>query len=133
MTTATETRAWRPHDTLPNRLKLLRAELDISQKEGALRIGITPRIWQGMEEGRAVRDLHKHIAAIAEVYNVDREWLMWGGTLAPETDGPGGGEQSPLTGSNRRPLAYKVAAQPRTVVPVDFTRDAPSELPGIAA
>ena len=40
---------------------------------------------------------------------------------------------SPLSGLNRRPLAYKVAAQPRTVIPVDFVRDTPDELPGIAA
>ncbi|QOC56055.1 immunity repressor [Gordonia phage Clown] len=82
--------------------------MGISQKEAAVRIGTTPRIWQNMEDGRAVRDLHKHIAAIADAYNVDRDWLMWGGNLAPETDGPGGGEQSPLSDSDRRPLAYNV-------------------------
>ncbi|EAS0269343.1 helix-turn-helix transcriptional regulator [Salmonella enterica] len=130
MTTATENRAWRPHDTLPNRLKLLRAELDITQKECALRIGVTPRIWQGMEEGRAVRDLHKHVQAIADAYGVDRDWLLWGGALAPETNGPEGGEQSPLPDLNRRPSAYKVRSLPGAVV---HSFPAPEASPRIAA
>lgn len=109
MTTATAAGAWRPHDSLPNRLRLVRAEVGISQKEGALRIGITPRIWQNMEDGRAVRDLHKHIAAIADAYGVDRDWLMWGGSLSP--DGPSGGErfgdERPGGGAVLGPADYK--------------------------
>ncbi|AXQ62280.1 transcriptional repressor [Gordonia phage TillyBobJoe] len=72
------------------------------------------------------------IEVVAETAGVSVVWLLTG-LDTPSPDGDGDGHQSPLTGSNRRPLAYKVAAQPRTVIPVDFTRDTPTELPGIAA
>lgn len=113
MTTATAAGAWRPHDSLPNRLRLVRAEVGISQKEGALRIGITPRIWQNMEDGRAVRDLHKHIASISDAFGVDRDWLMWGGTLSPDGDGPD--DQCPHQGSNLGPADYKSVTLPFSV------------------
>ena len=107
MNTATGMDAWRPHDTLPNRLRLVRAEVGISQREGAIRIGITPRIWQNMEDGRAVRDLHKHIAAIATAYGVDREWLMWGGELDKE-------EPSDPNGPDGSPVVPPVGLEPTT-------------------
>lgn len=72
-----------------------------------MRIGTTPRIWQNMEDGRAVRDLHKHIAAIAREYDADRDWLMWGGPLNEETpagpDGPDGGNECARRDSNPKP------------------------------
>lgn len=116
MTTATGKAPWRPHDSLPNRLRLLRAEVGVSQKEAAMRIGITPRIWQNMEDGRAVRDLHKHVDAISRDYGVDRDWLMWGGALDAETpagpDGPDEGGECPQQGSNLRPADYQSVIVP---------------------
>lgn len=116
MTTATDFEAWRP-DSLPNRLRLFRGQLGVSQREAAMRIGITPRIWQNMEDGRAVRSLHKHIAAIADAYGVDRDWLMWGGPLNEETpagpNGPdGGSDECPQQGSNLRPADYQSVIVP---------------------
>lgn len=114
MTTATsDASAWRPQDTLANRVRLVRSTIGISQREGALRIGISPRVWQGLEEGRSVRDAHRHIAAIADAFGVDRDWLLWGGPLDAETPegpiGPGDGpdEGCPQQGSNLRPADYK--------------------------
>ena len=50
---------------------------------------------------------------LAEVFDVDLAWLLTGIESAPNPDyTPGGGAQSPLTGSNRRPLAYKASALP---------------------
>lgn len=47
----------RPTDTLPLRLVMLRHEASVSQREAAFRCGITPRVWQGMEEGRSTAKL----------------------------------------------------------------------------
>lgn len=110
MTTATETHGWRPHDTLANRLRLVRAELDLSQKEAAERSGITARVWQNAEDGRTIRSERAVIGAIALALGIDRDWLTWGGALNgdnPHQGGPDGGDECPQSGSNRRPADYK--------------------------
>ncbi|WGH20067.1 immunity repressor [Gordonia phage Tarzan] len=124
MTRATETGGWRPSDSLANRVRLIRAEMGLTMKQAAERVGtdvITERGWQSIEEGRSPRQLDVKVKRIALALGVDRDWLMWGGPLgndggtggdgngpAPIPTGPG--DESPLTGSNRRPLAYKVAS-----------------------
>lgn len=144
MTTATNPGAgWRPDDSLANRLILLRAERKLSQRMAAQTCDITFGEWQGMEAGRGTRQVDVKVKKIALALGVDRDWLMWGGPLANDggTGGDGnapapiptGPDESPLTGLNRRPLAYKVAARPRPVIEIDFGRNVPTELPGIAA
>ena len=97
MTTATDAQGWRPHDTLANRLRLVRAEKKMSQREAAMASGISARVWQNAEDGRDVRDLLAFIAKVSEHLDVDRDWLTWGGPLDgenPRPEGPGGGVDS---------------------------------------
>ncbi|WP_337360763.1 helix-turn-helix transcriptional regulator [Mycobacteroides abscessus] len=85
MTTATlPAQGWRPADRFGHRVKLVRAELGITQKEAAERCGVTPREWQNMEDGRTPRRMDLKVRQIAMAFGVDRDWLMWGGELAPE-------------------------------------------------
>lgn len=81
-------------DNLANRLRLVRAEKGLSQKEAAFACGISARVWQNAEDGRSIRDEVHVLASIAEHLNVDRDWLVWGGPLNgenPHPEGPGGG------------------------------------------
>lgn len=73
---------WRPADTLAARAVLVRRQLGLSQREAAIRTGIGYGTWQGMEDGRAVRHLDQIVSAIVTAFGVDRDWLMWGGSLA---------------------------------------------------
>lgn len=117
----------RPADTLPLRLVMLRYEASVSQKEAAFRCGITPRVWQGMEEGRSTAKLLDILKRIADEFGYDRDWLAYGGPLTDRTaPRPGGDDgspqaaadteaQSPLSGLNGRPLAYLVRSRPALV------------------
>ena len=93
------TGAWIPGDTLAARVVLVRRELGISQREAATQSGLTYGEWQSMEDGRSPRDLPAKIARIALAFDVDRDWLMWGGPLAPPAE-PGG--NAPLRSTTRR-------------------------------
>lgn len=84
-------RNWRPSDTLPNRLVLVRAERGLSQKSAALACGVTARVWQGLEEGRSARDERAILKKISENLDVDLGWLAFGGELAAENPRPDGG------------------------------------------
>ena len=82
MTTAEKPRHSRvPHDSLPLRLVMLRHECGVSQKKAADRIGVTARVWQGMEEGRNTADLLSILKRIADEFDYDLDWLTWGGPL----------------------------------------------------
>ena len=94
MTAAHEVEAWRPQDSLANRIILLRHNLDLSQEEFCAQTGITKGVLQGMESGRAPRKEAATLARIALATGVDREWLAFGGALGtektPQPIGPGG-------------------------------------------
>ncbi len=71
---------WRPLDTLGARLVLIRRQLNISQRKAAELTGLTFGEWQGLEDdSRGVRRVDQKVSTISRVFNVDREWLMWGG------------------------------------------------------
>lgn len=89
MTTA-QAGPWRPADTLANRFRLVRAELGITQREMATKTGIPAGQIQGIEDGRNPRGLDTKVKRIALAYGVDRNWLMWGGELVTDPEGPGG-------------------------------------------
>lgn len=114
------THAWRPTDTLAARLILMRRELGLSQREAAEKAGIPFGQWQGMEDGhRQPRGLDVKIQRIALAFNVDRNWLMWGGPLssgAPTPpSGPGTFAGSRLVNAFRR---SPTGAPPATLLPV---------------
>ena len=48
MTATHEVEAWRPQDSLSNRIILLRHNLDLSQEEFCAQTGITKGVLQGM-------------------------------------------------------------------------------------
>ena len=97
MTATREVEAWRPQDTLANRITLLRSSLGLSQEEFCDKTGITKGVLQGMEGGRHPRNETATLARIALATGVDREWLAFGGPLgtekAPRPVGPGGNMQ----------------------------------------
>lgn len=71
-----------PVDTLDLRLVMLRHESGhISQRRAAFQCGITPRVWQGMEEGRNTANLLEILSTIADTFGYDRTWLTYGGPL----------------------------------------------------
>lgn len=78
----------------------MRAELHLSQREAASRCGISFGEWQSMENGADARALDRKIACIVEAFDVDRDWLMWGGRLDQDTPGrrPPPGLRMALTG-----------------------------------
>lgn len=88
-----------PEDTLAARLVLIRHELGIqrgkrvSQRDAAEETGVPYGTWQGMESGRATRELDQHVRKIAETYGYDPVWLMWGTRVGPRPDGPDGGQR----------------------------------------
>lgn len=76
-----------PVDSVAARVRILRAGLRLDQREAADRCGLTYGEWQGIEDGRAVRDLPRKLLAISRGLAVDglpvsMDWLMWG--YAPE-------------------------------------------------
>ncbi len=88
MTVSTEINSgWVPSDSLANRLVLVRLDRKLTQRGAAEQCGITFGEWQGMELGRATRRVDVKVRQIAMALGVDRDWLMWGGPLAPEDDG----------------------------------------------
>jgi transcriptional regulator with XRE-family HTH domain len=87
MSTQTAEQAWRPADSLATRLLVMRHQLKISQREAALRSGLSFGEWQSMENGAAARGIDRKVAAIASAFGVDRDWLMWGGALDPSGSG----------------------------------------------
>jgi transcriptional regulator with XRE-family HTH domain len=110
MTTAGHAPHWKPRDTLANRLRLLRAELGLSQREFGKRCQIPASQIQSIEDGNSPRALDAKVKKIVLAFGVDRDWLIWGGELdAPDGPGPGG---SLLSGLNRRPHAYLVPNRP---------------------
>ena len=102
MTIAVDTGAWRPRDTLAARFKLLRGELDMSQREFAMATGIPVSQVQSIEDGKSPRGLDVKVKKVVEAFQVDRDWLMWGGELAdPAAPFPPDG--CPHQGSNLGP------------------------------
>lgn len=90
--TAVESRAEGrvPKDTLDLRLVMLRHECGhMSQRRAAFQCGITPRVWQGMEEGRNTANLLDILQIIADTFGYDRSWLAYGGPLDNRRGGGG--------------------------------------------
>lgn len=80
---------------------MIRAEQGVSQRQAAFRCGVTPRVWQGMEEGRNTAGLLDVLRTIASEFGYDLDWLTWGGPLKtndPHRGGPGGGQHVPPVG-----------------------------------
>ena len=77
--------AWKPEDTFGARLRMLRHHLGVSVDEIADRCGFRHATWSKWEHGTAPRGMNRVVERIAAVTGVDREWLMWGGSLTRST------------------------------------------------
>ena len=51
-----------------------------------MRCGIPASQVQSIEDGHSPRELDVKVKAIAREFNVDRDWLMWGGPLSEPQD-----------------------------------------------
>ena len=112
MTTTAETFAWRPSDSIANRVLLTRNSLGLNQKDFCALTGVTRGKLQGLESGRHPHDETAMLARIALATGVDREWLAFGGDLGtknpPDPNGPRGGRKCATRDSNPQPSDPKV-------------------------
>lgn len=102
MTVQTE-QAFVPHDSLANRLLLIRSELGLSQREAADACSVGYGSWQSWENGAAPRDAVRQLTRVADRLGIDRDWLMFGGTLRPETDNTGDGGLPRVDSNHQHP------------------------------
>ena len=113
---STQTQSRRPVDSLANRVLLVRQDMlgRISQREAAIRCGITYRTWQGLELGTKTQNRDEVLTKIAQVAHVDRDWLMDGGSLdpvAPPTSSTNALSRCSAQSLNVTPLLRKVTAR----------------------
>ena len=74
---------WRPEDEFALRLRMMRARLGLSVEEISARCGVKMATWSSWERGTAPRGMNRIVERIAAATGVDRDWLMWGGSLWP--------------------------------------------------
>jgi|SRR5882757_7944920 len=73
-----------PQDTFGHRLLLARAEAgNLTLDVAATRCGLNPQNWSNWEKGKTPRDQVEVAEVVAEGLNIDRDWLLYGGPLAP--------------------------------------------------
>lgn len=77
--------AWRPADSFGLRLLLLRRSLGLKQEEAAKLCGLDNGSWSNWENGKLPRNMAEVVHKIVRATNVDRDWLIWGGDLAPSS------------------------------------------------
>lgn len=71
-----------PADTFGVRLMLVRAHAGhITVKEAADRSGLNYGSWSNWERGKMPRDVVDVVDAVAEAFDIDRDWLLRGGPL----------------------------------------------------
>jgi transcriptional regulator with XRE-family HTH domain len=100
MITKTKPPGWRPTDTIGARLILMRRTLGLTQREAAALAGIPFGQWQGLEDDeRHPRGLDVKVQRIVRAFNVDRDWLIWGGPLDPNE--PAATGEQPIDGTTR--------------------------------
>lgn len=86
-----------PTDQFRYRVLLARLHAGgLTTREAAARCGVTYASWSNWERGMKPRDLLDVVEKISEGLEVDRDWLLWGGPLAPEQRG-----ERPQTARNR--------------------------------
>jgi transcriptional regulator with XRE-family HTH domain len=77
-----------PQDSFEARLILVRLHAgNLTIEKAAARCGLLNQNWSNWERGIKPRDKEDTVRRISEGLGIDREWLMWGGPLAPEQRG----------------------------------------------
>lgn len=84
--TLAPTPPWRPGDTFAVRLAALRTELGMNAAQISRLCGIADQTWRNWEDGVGPQDLLAAIETIVEHTGCDRDWLLYGGPLAPPAD-----------------------------------------------
>lgn len=70
-----------PEDTFGLRLIALRTHLKLTQAEIAARCDLDDGSWSNWERGAKPRGMDQIVRKISDALGVDRDWLMWGGSL----------------------------------------------------
>jgi transcriptional regulator with XRE-family HTH domain len=116
-----------PRDTFRARLMLTRLHAgDLTIREAAAKCGLNYGSWANWEKGIKPRDKLETAEAISDGLGVDRDWLLFGGPLAPEDRRHGRVVSRPgrrLTGS------YPIATTPTTPTQPDSHHIRPSVRP----
>lgn len=111
--------SWRPADSLANRMKLVRAELGMSQREFGAKCGIPASQIQSIEDGKSPRGLDVKVKKISLAFGVDRDWLMWGGPLNDETPPPTGAvDEGDSSGAPSRARTYDLRIKSASIHPL---------------
>jgi len=77
-----------PADTLSNRIVLARRLAGMTIEEAAEATGLSQSSWANWENGMRPQRETDVIQTIADVLDIDREWLMLGGPLTPARGKP---------------------------------------------
>ena len=81
--TTTSPEPWVPPDTFAHRLRVLRAELDLTVEQIARECDLKPATWSTWENGRMPHNITDVVQKINAGTGVDRDWLMWGSHNPP--------------------------------------------------
>ncbi|MBM4577235.1 helix-turn-helix domain-containing protein [Rhodococcus hoagii] len=100
-------------------MKLVRAELGMSQREFGAKCGIPASQIQSIEDGKSPRGLDVKVKKISLAFGVDRDWLMWGGPLNDETPPPTGAvDEGDSSGAPSRARTYDLRIKSASVHPL---------------
>lgn len=72
-----------PADSFPNRLVLARRLAGLTIREAAAQAGVNYGSWSNWENGKRPVDILDTANRISEALDIDHEWLLFGGALAP--------------------------------------------------
>lgn len=112
----------------------MRTELGLSQREAAIRSGVSFGTIQGVEAGRSPRNEVATLGKLAAAFHVDREWLLWGGPLDNEMGGgnrPDHDVVAPVTHEKPNPLATKMQITNRVIQLHPRRKDSKAQLFGM--
>jgi len=79
---------WVPDDTFGARLALIRQRLHLNVKQAAELCELNYQSWHNWEHGSLPRDVYETAEKIAGATGCSQRWLLLGGNLPPEVDGP---------------------------------------------
>lgn len=102
-----------PVDTWATRLVIARTQRGLTMDQAADLCGLNRSSWGNWErKGKAPRDQVEVTRKIAKALGYDLNWLLLGGPLATERNGPEGPEGLPRLDSNQRISDYMSHTQP---------------------
>jgi transcriptional regulator with XRE-family HTH domain len=119
---------------------------NLTIQDAADRVGLVAQSWSNWEKGKTPRDKSDIARAIAETFEVDLHWLLYGGALTPEAPkrrdrhgrGAGGvraafpfGPERPMITGQKPGSSRPSGGRPPSAPPADIRRPAIVHRPGV--